>query len=134
MNSGIVDNYYITLLSRYGMIGLALYVLFSVYVAGLSVVAILRRERPFKEWGMLMFTSIVIVNVANCTINAFPSVPIAMVSLLYAGYLASLMDAFQPSFVKSRRGRQLSHMHVPSSKRRHPEYTRTNLRPAPGCP
>lgn len=86
------DNYYIYLLSRYGIAGLGCYAAYSVYIAVLSVVAILTKTRPHREWGLLTLASVVTVNVANYTIDAFPIVPIAMLTLLYAGYMSCLSE------------------------------------------
>jgi hypothetical protein len=94
------DNYYIYLLSRYGITGLGFYALYTFYVAGLAVVGILSKRHPVKEWGMLTLAAVVTVNLANLTMEAFPNVPIATVTLLYAGYMACLTET--PS-VRGRR-------------------------------
>jgi hypothetical protein len=86
------DNYYVYLLSRYGIVGLSLYAVYSVYIAAISVLAVLTNKCPQREWGLLTLASVVTVNVANYTMDAFPVIPIAAVSLLYAGYLSCLVD------------------------------------------
>lgn len=86
------DNYYVYLLSRYGLAGLALYTLFSINVALLSIRAILSKKRPHEQWGLITLAALVAVNLANYTIDAFLTVPIASATLLYAGYLSCLMD------------------------------------------
>ena len=87
-----VDNYYVYLLSRYGLVGLSLYALYSVYVAALAIAALLRRSRPQSDWALVALTSVVVVNVANYTMDAFIIVPIGSVCLLYSGFMVSLMD------------------------------------------
>ena len=86
------DNYYVYLLSRYGIEGLGLYATYSAYIATISVLAVLTKKCPQREWGLLTLAAVVTVNVANYTMDAFPIVPIAAVSLLYAGYLSCLVD------------------------------------------
>jgi O-antigen ligase len=86
------DNYYVYLLSRYGIMGLVSYGVFTFYTASLSIYAMLNNVRPQRELGMLTLASLVIVNVANFAIDAFLSVPIAALCLLYVGYLTSLSD------------------------------------------
>ncbi|MGD9633931.1 MAG: hypothetical protein AB7G28_10025 [Pirellulales bacterium] len=91
------DNYYVYLLSRYGQVGLGLYIAYSLYVAGLSAWAILRRRAPCRDWAMLTLTSVVVVNAANYTLDAFMIVPVGAICLLYSGNMASLMDLSAPA-------------------------------------
>jgi O-antigen ligase len=86
------DNYYVYLLSRNGIVGLALYAIFTLYISGLSLVAILRKQHPAKEWGMLTLAALATVNVANVSMEAFPNVPIATITLLYTGYMTCLSE------------------------------------------
>jgi hypothetical protein len=86
------DNYYIYLLSRYGFVGMTMYGLFSAYLAGLALLAIIRRRSPQRDWAMLTLASLAVVNVANYTIDAFIIVPVGSVCLIYWGFMVALMD------------------------------------------
>jgi hypothetical protein len=104
------DNYYIYLLSRYGAVGLALYASFSLYVAGVSIRAVFSGRTPLRQWGTLALVSLVVVNIANYTIDAFLIVPIGSLCLLYTGYLTSLADS--ASCVPARKRLRLQRRHT----------------------
>jgi hypothetical protein len=106
------DNYYVYLLSRYGMVGLVLYVSFSIYILTISISAIVSGARPIREWGIVTLAALVTVNVANYTIDAFLTVPIGPLLLLYAGYLTCLADMHRNSASQHRRKPIVGRFHV----------------------
>ncbi|WP_437204233.1 O-antigen ligase family protein [Planctomicrobium sp. SH664] len=86
------DNYYVYQLSRFGVVGCAHYCVLMLFVASLSIRAILTRLSPYQEFGSAALAALVALCAANYTMDAFATVPIASVSLIYMGYLAMLMD------------------------------------------
>ena len=110
------DNYYVYLLSRYGLVGLALYVVFSLYVLAASLSAIVSGRRPLREWGIVTLAALLAVNVANYTIDAFLTVPIGPILLLYAGYLTCLADMHGSFAARHRRSHAVGGFRVAVGK------------------
>ncbi len=96
------DNYYIYLLSRYGIMGLACYLGYTLYIAVLCVRLLFGQAKLLRSVALMVIASITVVNIANYTLDAFPIVPIGSICLIYSGYLIGLTD-LQNAMGKSRR-------------------------------
>lgn len=86
------DNYFIYLLARYGLCGLGLYLAFILYGGYMSWRAFLSRSQVLRACGLMTFITLVIVNVANYSMDAFPTIPMATMVLIHTGYLAGLCE------------------------------------------